>query len=120
MQVNYWISRARPIDDFTAPITNLDEFVASYRSWFDALNPSWRTKNNVGRWVASGSGAWDNFSKPGPNGMLSILACLKWWFDKEVLLGIEVTDGWVEAVADLIWVLRGLIEAASKLTRYVS
>jgi hypothetical protein len=37
--------------------------------------------------------------------MLSILACLKSWFDKEVLLGIEVTDGWVEAIADLIWVL---------------
>jgi hypothetical protein len=74
----------------------------------------------MGRWVASGRGAWDNFLKPGPNGMLSILTCLKWWFDKEVLLGIEVTDGWVEAIADLIWVLQGLIEAASKLARYVS
>lgn len=116
MQVNYWVSRARPVRDYMPPMKDFDDFVVAYRQWFDALNPSWRFKNNAGRWIASGNGDWDSFKKPGPNGLLSVLACLKWWIDEEQRLE-KVSDSWVEAVADLVWVLLGLVETMPKCVR---
>jgi hypothetical protein len=98
---------------YNPSITNLDEFVSSYQRWFDSLNPSWRSKNGVGRWVVvtSDDGTWEDFQKPGLNGLLSLLVCLKWWAEAEEALGSEVSDGWVESVTDLISVLRGLLES---------
>lgn len=117
MQVNHWVSRARPGGDYKPPIDDLDKFVASYRLWFNALNPSWRARDDAGRWMASGDGPWVDLKKPGPNGLLSLLACLKWWIDKEESLGMEVPVAWVEAVADLIWVMQELILTMPKRAR---
>lgn len=114
-----WVSRARPVAGYNPSITNLDEFVSSYQRWFDSLNPSWRSKNEVGRWVTTTSddGTWEDFQKPGLNGLLGILVCLKWWTEAEETLGIEVSDSWVEGVTDLISVLQGLLEVVPNPSR---
>jgi hypothetical protein len=107
------------VSSYNSPITDLDQFVSSYQRWFDSLNPSWHSKNEAGRWVttASDDGAWENFQKPGLNGLLSIFVCLKWWTEAEETLGIEVSDSWVEGVTDLISVLQGLLEVVPNPSR---
>ena len=69
------------------------------------MNPSWRNRDESGRLVvgAGGSGPWDTLICPGQNGLISVLACLSWWFEEE-----HSSDRWREAVSDVLWVLHGI------------
>ncbi|KAJ7606238.1 hypothetical protein FB45DRAFT_706602, partial [Roridomyces roridus] len=97
-EVHYWVSRGRktepePVDIATFPM----EFWA----WWGLLNPQWRVKEGV--LVQSGSGSWTELEKPGINGLLSVLYCLKWW-EASVETDAERLE-WERAVRDVLWTL---------------
>ncbi|KAJ7724611.1 hypothetical protein DFH07DRAFT_783237 [Mycena maculata] len=70
-------------------------------------HPAKRRPHQVKDWVshARNGGDWTVLDIAGPNGFLNVLACLKWWFDKDAS-----SSGWAEAVDDVTWALRQMIE----------
>lgn len=78
--------------------------------WWSLINPSWRERDAEGRIVVGGAGE-GNFvilQKPGACGMLSVLMCLLWWYER--LEADEVSSSWDAAVEDVEWVIKELEE----------
>jgi hypothetical protein len=69
-----------------------------------ALNPEWRKTGVTDgeRLRKSREGEWGSTVQTGPNGMLNVLICLRWWRDviDETELG-----AWEEALKDVSWVM---------------
>ncbi|KAJ6490425.1 hypothetical protein C8R47DRAFT_977341, partial [Mycena vitilis] len=102
-EIQTWIKYARA----TRPeIKNSVQFIEKWQGWWKSINPSWRLQDGV--LVKKSEGAWDVMRKPGSNGFLGVLACLKWWREEK-----GSTSEWADALADVTWVLRTL------LTRFV-
>ncbi|KAJ3765812.1 hypothetical protein FB446DRAFT_654704 [Lentinula raphanica] len=87
---------------------NTAEFASQWWVWYSMFNPEWRERNQFGRIIVNGSGDgdWDEFNRPGQNGMLSLLVSLHWWYHR--------LDGpspdWVSAFHDVSWVLAELVK----------
>ncbi|KAJ7721060.1 hypothetical protein DFH07DRAFT_760629 [Mycena maculata] len=100
-QVGAWVKTARS----KTPGVTLPTFSKEWKAWWCAINPSWRRRN--GELVREGTGPWKVLRHPGPNGLLNILVCLKWWH------GELETDGpneeWNGAVEDVVWALEGIV-----------
>ncbi|KAJ7018020.1 hypothetical protein C8F04DRAFT_923389, partial [Mycena alexandri] len=79
----------------------LSEHIATWKSWWDGMAPSWRVRDASGRLLAEKEGAWGVLVKPGGNGMLTALLCLVWWLDREG----KMTEEWATALKDVKWVL---------------
>ncbi|KAG1789260.1 uncharacterized protein HD556DRAFT_1447110 [Suillus plorans] len=118
VEVHWWISRGRK---GKPTIPNLASFITQWWSWWLALQPEWRscqapTLTTCAILPHTDDGSWDRLNKPGANGMLSVVATLKWWADN--------TDGkdsrWQEAVDDVMWVLDRLIASRSASKSMVS
>ncbi|KAJ7768419.1 hypothetical protein B0H16DRAFT_1453125 [Mycena metata] len=85
-EVSGWIARARTGGPVPA-IVDVFSFAAKWWSW-------WK----------EGEGDWASVASTGPNGMLNILICLRWWCD--ALGGDEgEMGGWKEALEDVVWAL---------------
>ncbi|KAJ6480747.1 hypothetical protein C8R47DRAFT_1218593 [Mycena vitilis] len=98
-EIQMWIKYARG----TKPeIKNIGEFVEKVQNWWKKINPAWRLKD--GRLTKATEGSWAEMRKPGPNGFLGVLACLKWWREEK-----GSTREWVDALEDVTWVLRTLL-----------
>ncbi|KAJ7019133.1 hypothetical protein C8F04DRAFT_976131 [Mycena alexandri] len=107
-EVSGWISRARTGGPSPA-IVDVCSFASRWWVWWLEINPDWRARTGgvVQRLRKDGSGDWDSVASTGPNGMLNILICLRWWYD--ALGGNE--DGmaeWKEALEDVQWALEGI------------
>ncbi|KAJ7925477.1 hypothetical protein B0H13DRAFT_1600421 [Mycena leptocephala] len=102
-QVAAWIARAREGGPRPA-LVDVFDFASKWWRWWSALNPKWRrTGATPGeRLVKSGEGEWGGTVQTGPNGLLNVLICLRWWKDaiKDDELG-----AWEEALSDVEWVL---------------
>lgn len=118
VEVHWWISRGRK---GKPTIPNLAAFITQWWSWWLALQPEWRrcqmpTLTARAILPRTDDGSWDSLNKPGANGMLSVVATLKWWADN--------TDGkdlrWQEAADDVMWVLDRLIATRSASKSKVS
>ncbi|KAJ7727256.1 hypothetical protein B0H16DRAFT_1331652 [Mycena metata] len=104
-EVSGWISRARSGGPVPA-IIDVFSFAARWWAWWVEINPTWRARTGSvkTRLVKEGEGDWGSVASSGPNGMLNILICLKWWYD--ALAGDEGgMEGWKEAVEDVEWAL---------------
>ncbi|KAJ7025062.1 hypothetical protein C8F04DRAFT_1269669 [Mycena alexandri] len=106
-EVSGWIARARSGGPVPA-IADVYSFASKWWAWWVEINPKWRTRTDgVGvptRLRKEGEGDWDSVASTGPNGMLNILMCLRWWYD--ALKGDEGgMAGWKEAVEDVNWAL---------------
>ncbi|KAG2145303.1 uncharacterized protein EDB93DRAFT_1104761 [Suillus bovinus] len=118
VEVHWWIShghKGKPT------ILNLATFIMQWWSWWLTLQPEWRscqapTLTACAILPRTDDGSWDSLNKPGANGMLSVVATLKWWADN--------TDGkdlcWQEAADDVMWVLDRLIASCSAMKSMVS
>ncbi|KAJ7463596.1 hypothetical protein FB451DRAFT_1042746 [Mycena latifolia] len=98
-QIGIWVKNAR----VGVPELSVDTFSAQWWDWWRVLNPEWRKRD--GALVKEGEGSWDVLRCPGQNGFLNILICLKWWhaaLDEE-------TEDWKAAIADVKWVLKGMV-----------
>ncbi|KAJ7026235.1 hypothetical protein C8F04DRAFT_1268411 [Mycena alexandri] len=104
-EVSAWISRARTGGPVPA-IIDVFSFASRWWVWWVEINPSWRKRTGdvVQRLSKEGDGDWASVASSGPNGMLNILICLRWWYD--AVVGDEGgMAGWKEAIEDVEWAL---------------
>ncbi|KAF8205186.1 hypothetical protein K438DRAFT_1529246, partial [Mycena galopus ATCC 62051] len=95
-QVSEWVKNACK----GIPKVEIEIFAAQWWTWWTAINPSWRHVID-GKPVMEGEGSWASLKCPGQNGLLNVLACLKWW---GAALNGESAE-WLEAMRDVGWAL---------------
>ncbi|KAF8193117.1 hypothetical protein K438DRAFT_1589591 [Mycena galopus ATCC 62051] len=95
-QVSEWVKNARK----GILKVKIESFAVQWWKWWATINPSWRRVVD-GKLVKEGEGPWASLKCPGQNGLLNVLACLKWW--GAALNG--VSGEWLEAVKDVGWAL---------------
>ncbi|KAG2101827.1 uncharacterized protein F5147DRAFT_655152 [Suillus discolor] len=83
VEVHWWISRGRK---GKPTIPDLNAFMLRWWSWWITLQPEWRkcqapTLTTSAILPHTDDSNWDTLNKPGANGMLSVVATLKWWAD---------------------------------------
>ena len=83
-------------------INDIDVFVADFKQWWDSF---------VGK--SEESGSWDCLVCPGQNGLISILACLAWWFGKE-----GCSERWEQTISDVLAAF-GTIERSGNLRQVI-
>ncbi|KII84061.1 hypothetical protein PLICRDRAFT_118457, partial [Plicaturopsis crispa FD-325 SS-3] len=104
--VQWWIRRAR-LPERSLPILDLDEFIRDWKAWWGSCNPNWRQPEGAGLpMTQNAEGSLEVLRKPGKNGILSVLAALKWWRDAE---GGNSSE-WAAAVDDVSGVVARLLE----------
>ncbi|KAL1689037.1 hypothetical protein GGG16DRAFT_58633 [Schizophyllum commune] len=114
-EIGEWIKRARepdfaptcpknkPHEDFT------DDWRGAMWGWWSAINPASRPRDKAGRLGdRQGQVDWTPLDCRGPNGHLSVLKGLKWWFDMEG--ESEGSDAWLDIVDDVQFALDGLLK----------
>ncbi|KAL1711358.1 hypothetical protein EV715DRAFT_298213 [Schizophyllum commune] len=113
-EIGEWIKRARKPDYApTHPESQpREDFVDDWRSamwaWWSAVNPKSRPRDKSGRVGERCEPVdWADLRCHGPNGLLSVLKGLKWWFDMEC----EPEGGaeWRAIVGDVQYALDGLL-----------
>ncbi|KAJ7164816.1 hypothetical protein C8R43DRAFT_878563 [Mycena crocata] len=106
-EVKGWVGRARQGGP-SPPIGDLYAFITVWWRWWVSINPGWRArKGTPERLERTGEGDWSCLSgETGPNGLLNVLVCLRWW--RDLLRGDLDAAGWDDAVSDVLWVLKGL------------
>ncbi|KAJ7023341.1 hypothetical protein C8F04DRAFT_1193592 [Mycena alexandri] len=63
-------------------------------------------------WLAkAGEGDWKLVAQTGPNGMLNVLICLRWWYDGLKNDAPEIVK-WREAVDDVQWAMKSILYIA--------
>ncbi|KAG1895954.1 uncharacterized protein F5891DRAFT_907623, partial [Suillus fuscotomentosus] len=105
-EVHWWISCGRK---GKPTIPDLNAFVLRWWSWWITLQPEWRkcqapTLTTSAILPRTDDSNWDTLNKPGANGMLSVVATLKWWADGADGKGYE-DSRWEDAADDVVWVL---------------
>ncbi|KAJ7734663.1 hypothetical protein B0H16DRAFT_1467509 [Mycena metata] len=122
--VSSWISRtrgsrSRPEADTVPKIPSLAVYEQDWWKWWATLQPTWRLPD-VGRPDRFTRGSypppqrenWHPLRVPGQNGVLSVVAALYWWGLKNLEIGErEDKESWVEAVADVKWMVKGMLTA---------
>ncbi|KAK7019753.1 SERTA domain-containing protein 3 [Paramarasmius palmivorus] len=105
--VNFWTKRARRLAD-PPPATQGPKFGKEVSEWWDSMMPSWRRKVN-GQWARDGEGDWGPVRCPGLNGLLSIMACLRWWLVQESSGSVQkASRSWQALFDDVCWVMEEL------------
>ncbi|KAJ7015760.1 hypothetical protein C8F04DRAFT_985006, partial [Mycena alexandri] len=88
-------------------VTDVYAFAAQWWVWWVSINPAWRER--VGdRLAKAGEGDWKSVAQTGPNGMLNVLICLRWWYDTLKNDASEIVK-WKEAVDDVEWAMKGIL-----------
>ncbi|EEB97225.1 hypothetical protein MPER_03502 [Moniliophthora perniciosa FA553] len=105
--VTWWTKRARTIKG-VPPSTTEAQFPQSVITWWDSMMPSWRTQNQDGHWAQTGEGDWGILHCPGQNGLLSVLACLRWWLIAEGGEVEQASELWRYLFSDVCWVMEQL------------
>lgn len=102
--VGVWVNGGRL---HTNPVgaDDADEFGTDLIEWWKILNPSWRETNEDGEFIQEGAGDWDQLVVRGRNGLLSVLACMLWWYDLEEGFDQDTEDAWNAMVADVAFVI---------------
>ncbi|KAJ7029032.1 hypothetical protein C8F04DRAFT_963367 [Mycena alexandri] len=112
-------SRARPEADTVPKIPSLAVYERDWWKGWATLQPQWRVES-PGRsnpflretYPALSPDNWNPLRVPGQNGMLSVVAALYWWGLKNSAVGErEDKESWSEAVADVKWMVKGMLAA---------
>ncbi|KAJ3817221.1 hypothetical protein F5880DRAFT_1493276 [Lentinula raphanica] len=98
------VTRLPPDDKFG----DTAKFSSEWWVRYSMFNPQWRERDASGRIVVNGEGEgdWDEFNRPGQNGMLSLVVSLHWWYHR---LDSPSSD-WLSALRDIAWVLSELVK----------
>ncbi|KAJ7653709.1 hypothetical protein DFH06DRAFT_994257 [Mycena polygramma] len=95
-QIASWVQRARTGEP---EINDVSVFAKETVSFWQDINPAWRKKNVP---MLKQNGDWTPLEIPGPNGILNVLVCLKWWRERLE----DESPEWKEVVEDVTWVLK--------------
>ena len=119
--VSHWLRVLRRDLAKSPSIQDEVGYAKQWWTWWSGLQPEWRGRDNHGRPMMSGDGAWDCLNKPGVNGMLIVLLSLSWW--REIATTLTL-DSWNAAAADVAWVIDKLCTSSDPspeaTSRYVS
>lgn len=86
--IPWWSGRGRPNRLPKSPqIKSIRDFGTEVMAYWERISPEWRERNGQGGMNRTGSGSWLKLRFPGQNGLLSVLACLRWWYMHEGLAG---------------------------------
>ncbi|KAJ7846660.1 hypothetical protein B0H13DRAFT_1646553 [Mycena leptocephala] len=94
-------------------VRDLEGYGKIWSTWWDSLQPAWRTKEADGRYsIGTEYGEdWGVLAIPGQNGSLTVVAGLYFWGSAR-RTPASVPDGmqeeWEAAVLDVAWMLEGL------------
>ncbi|KAK7045901.1 SERTA domain-containing protein 3 [Paramarasmius palmivorus] len=106
--VLFWTKRARKFTGLP-PDVEVSGFGQRVVLWWNSMMPGWRTRSADGHWERSGEGDWGALRCPGQNGLLSIMACLRWWLIKDSKASVREADSsWQALFADVCWVMEEL------------
>jgi hypothetical protein len=75
---------------------------AQWWAWWADINPEWRVQTEGKRLEKGGVGEWTKLDIGGPNGLLNVLMCLRWW--RNAMPETHMAD-WVDAIEDVHWAL---------------
>ncbi|KAL1739184.1 hypothetical protein HDZ31DRAFT_49794, partial [Schizophyllum fasciatum] len=122
-----WIKRARStsyepdllsdkpaaVDDADHACAAFDKFRDNMASWWRALNPEWRHGSTGTFALDRGQGDWSQLYYTGKNGLVSLVVCLKWWWEMLDYEEVEEEDGdreeWHNAVKDVSWAFQQVL-----------
>ncbi|KAL1725058.1 hypothetical protein EV714DRAFT_240257 [Schizophyllum commune] len=134
--VYHWIQRARSTGykpDLTkdrrkgetervAASVAFDKFRLDMRTWWARINPTWHTSP-----TAAGAafalrrvdGDWSCMLCTGQNGLISVVKCMKWWWEMigEVDEQPGDRDEWRAAAADVAWAFEQVLKYAQEHPR---
>ena len=87
-------------------IKDAHAFGKEVASWWRLINPAWRKADASGTPIEGEMTRdmgkdWAEFDIPGPNGLLNVLICLRWWAEAA---GDARGAQWDAMVADVSWV----------------
>ncbi|KAJ7705769.1 hypothetical protein B0H16DRAFT_1482125 [Mycena metata] len=99
-EVGLWVKSARK----GTPKVEPQRFAKDWWAWWTAINPEWCVDGGKLLRIER-EGSWEELRRPGQNGFLNIVVCLRCW---RIADGKE-TDDWVKAVEDVKWVLRKVV-----------
>ncbi|KAH7903436.1 hypothetical protein BJ138DRAFT_1020632, partial [Hygrophoropsis aurantiaca] len=112
-EVGWWIARKR----LARPAINLKTFAPGWWAWWVSLQPDWRQIHAPTRQKQfhcdRNDGDWTTLDQPGQNGILSVIACLKWWASAGDGKG-ATTGHWQDAVEDVLWVMDCIISSRKR------
>jgi hypothetical protein len=112
LALSNWVKSGRRT---TPNIRDLKTFVQEWKIYWASLQPRWRKRNKDGNFSTSERGDdWGNLHCPGINGIFGLVGGLNGWGTKVIQTsgGRKDQESWKAAVADLSWVMEGLISSA--------
>ncbi|KAJ7693270.1 hypothetical protein B0H16DRAFT_1751590 [Mycena metata] len=108
IQVSEWVRYARKALVKPA-IDDVEAFGQKWWEWWILMNPNWRERSSFAPRThprleqTAGGEEWGAVDYSGPNGILNVLICLRWW--RDAMGPNDNEEYWVEAVEDVIWSL---------------
>jgi hypothetical protein len=91
-------------------VTDVQAFAKSWWSWWDGLQPKWREgRQSSDMSVGVYGDDWGVLKVPGPNGWLSVVACLYWWGCATSDSAPHLLRDYEEGVRDVIFMMDGLL-----------
>lgn len=113
-EVGWWIKDRRKYEK-PPPLTDLRLFGASWKAWWQGLQPDWRQAS----WppsqvqVAETQDEWEGLDKGGRNGIFVVVLTLSWWWSSAVDAGTSMDEVKV-AVEDVRWVMGVMAKVLGK------
>nr|GAT46269.1 predicted protein [Mycena chlorophos] len=105
-ELTQWVRNGRKAFSKTQ-IKNAQKFEQKWSAWWSHLQPAWRkVGDNTSENTA---GDWGVLRAPGKNGLLLFVAGLFWWGKIEKTRYQTVTAAWVEAMTDVLVVLKEML-----------
>ncbi|KAJ7016638.1 hypothetical protein C8F04DRAFT_885197, partial [Mycena alexandri] len=102
IQVSEWVRYARKAPVKPA-IDDVEAFGQKWWEWWVMMSPNWPSHRETHPRLLQTMGGeeWGAVDYSGPNGILNVLICLRWW--RDAMGPNDDQDYWVEAVEDVIW-----------------
>lgn len=99
--------------DSVAASAAFDRFRHEMKNWWANINPTWRRALGADSFpLQRGSGDWSHMHKTGKNGLVSVVKCIKWWWEmlEEVDEQSGDRDEWRAAAADVAWTFEQVLQ----------
>ncbi|KAF9004184.1 hypothetical protein BDZ89DRAFT_967134, partial [Hymenopellis radicata] len=88
---------------------DMPQFIESWKLWWNDMQPEWRKKQGTGVGdKGEVKGKWGCVTRPGINGLLSVVAVMSWW--GTAMVRDNDKDAFVRVVEDVRWLMEGVLK----------